>query len=248
MPPGGWNGNGQSYGWLTHLGVDYGTKKGEGIYAPWGGTVSYKSGVLGYGNEIILTLENGYKIIFGHVAAGPSGLTGTGRDAGASVAVAAGAQIGVTGADVGSSRGAVTLLETLDPKGNHVNPHSLFDQVFAGTGDPFPGVTSSTQPGGNPFDNIGNALNALAQGEASLAKSGADQASAITNLPAGITAGIKSLLPTQQHVWTAFFVGLGLVMITVGLIIYFKGDDLVQAASQAPGEAVKAGEVAAVAA
>src|SRR5581483_6986650 len=117
VPPGGWNGNGSDYGWPIHLGTDFGTPAGEAIFSPGPGTVTYKTDVAGYGNELIDKLANGYTFIFGHVASGISGQ------------VAEGQAIGTTGANVGSSKGAVTLVEILDPSGKPINPDPVIAKL-----------------------------------------------------------------------------------------------------------------------
>jgi hypothetical protein len=131
-PAGGWVGNGNCYGWPTHLGSDFGTPAGESIASPGPGVVTYKTGQVGYGNELIDKLANGYTFIFGHVASGISG------------PVAAGQQIGTTGANVGDSKGAVTLVQVLNPSGTAINPDpilgSLSSQPASLTGVSIPGV------------------------------------------------------------------------------------------------------------
>lgn len=85
-------------------------------------------------------------------------------------------------------------------------------------------------------------------GATAAAQDAANTAGAIANLPRGLQAAVRGLLPTTAHVYRAFFVGLGLAMIAVGALIYFRGDDIWNAAKAGAGEAAKAGEVAAVAA
>src|SRR5205807_2797051 len=70
MPKGGWTGTGQSFGWETHWGVDYGTRAGDRIVSPFAGTVSAQTGLEGWGNLVTVTLDNGWKMSFGHVAGG----------------------------------------------------------------------------------------------------------------------------------------------------------------------------------
>lgn len=181
LPPGGWNGNGQSYGWTIHLGTDYGTPAGETIYAAGAGTVTYKTGVPGYGNELIEKLANGFTLIFGHVA---SGISGT---------VQQGQPIGVTGHDVGSSKGSVTLVEVLDPSGKAINPDPGFNALFAsykgqpgasssGTGD----LVDLNFPGGSL--NVGNPLSPLA-----------DVGSAIASIPTSIGHGLADFFVVSEQ-------------------------------------------------
>ncbi len=246
MPAGGWTGNGQSYGWTTHQGVDYGTPAGSAITAPFGGTVTYQTGLLGYGNKITLTLANGWKIIFGHVASGVSG------------AVQAGQKIGVTGQNVGSSQGAVTLVEVHNASGKAVNPHTIMDPIFAGTASItslFGAASASlmSAPGTDPCAGLsglaliecrlGAAAGAV-PGAAGSAAGGAAGSAAAAD-PFGIASAIRSLLPTSTHIYRAFFVGLGILMVGVGALIYFKGDELRTDISQAGKDVAKAGVVAA---
>jgi hypothetical protein len=260
MPAGGWNGNGQSYGWTTHQGVDYGTAPGKPIIAPFGGTVKFETGLLGYGNRITLTLANGFKFFFGHVAAGVNG------------PVTAGMRIGTTGSNVGSSKGSVTLVEVHNPSGQAVNPHTYLDPIFRGgasvlglfgaASDQLFGAASGQLTAGTPpptppanagpdwqaaFDALVKNLQAA---PAEAGKNAATQAAAATSSAsslADIASGkwLKNVLPTPVHVWRSFFVGLGVVMIGVGVLIYFKGDDMVSAARALPGEAEEAGADAA---
>jgi hypothetical protein len=58
-------------------------------------------------------------------------------------------------------------------------------------------------------------------------------------------------LVQPRHLWTGFFVVLGGTMVVVGVVMYLKGDEIAAAGrgavARAGSEAVKAGEVAAVA-
>lgn len=112
-PAGGWTGNGQSYGWTRHLGTDFGTPAGEQILASGDATVTYRTGLAGYGNLLDEKLQNGYEFLFGHVASGINGRASAGQP------------IGVTGHDVGSSKGSVTLVQILDPAGKAINPDPI---------------------------------------------------------------------------------------------------------------------------
>lgn len=123
MPPGGWTGTGQSFGWDKHYGVDYGTPAGSRIVAPFAGTVEVKTNVDGYGNQVLLHLDNGWTLGFGHVAQG----LGNGER------VNPGDLIAVSGRNVGSAQGAVTLVTWQDAYGNFQNPHDVLDPIFGGT-------------------------------------------------------------------------------------------------------------------
>jgi hypothetical protein len=287
VPAGGWTGNGLTYGWLKHLGVDYGTKAGSPIVAPFAGTTKFETGLAGYGNKLTLTLANGWKFVFGHVAAGSNGV------------VQAGARIGTTGQNIGSSQGAVTLVEVHNPSGQAVNPHTILDPIFKGTataGSLFGAASGQllalanqkavTPPtpalSGAASSSIVPAACANLTGQALL-----DCMTANLNLPApggsgifgpspasggadpfGITAGLNNLgnqitaatkpasdffsnvgnLVQPKHLWTGFFVGTGIVMVIIGVVMYFKGGEIVQAAQNATAEGAKVAETAAVAA
>lgn len=265
-PPTGWNGNGLSYGWTKHLGTDYGTTAGQPIVAPYGGTAKFESGLFGYGNRIVLTLEDGTKWIFGHVAAGVNGQVQQGQI------------IGTTGHDVGSSRGSVTLLEIINKAGQHLNPEPILSAIFgqgglaayraaaasggrygmaqgyvAPTGGPgASGLAGAASGSASQGPDIGAALATLeadlAAAPAEAAKNTQAQVQSLNQLPQGVAKAIQGILPTTAHVYRAFFVGVGILMILGGVLIYFRGDELVAQAQALPGEAAKAGEVAAVAA
>lgn len=122
MPKGGWNGTGQSYGWATHMGVDYGTPAGSRIVAPFAGTIEVKTGVVGYGNQVLLHLDNGWTLAFGHVAQGFAD----------GQRVNPGDLIAMSGQNVGSAKGAVTLVTWQDATGKFYNPHLVLDPIFKG--------------------------------------------------------------------------------------------------------------------
>jgi murein DD-endopeptidase MepM/ murein hydrolase activator NlpD len=126
MPKGGWSSKnpGQSFGWDTHKGIDYGTRAGDRIVSPFAGTVSVQTGVPGYGNLVTVTLDNGWKMSFGHVA------NGAAQDG---ARVNPGDLIAIAGANVGSAQGSVTIVTWQDPHGNYVNPHEVLDPIFQGT-------------------------------------------------------------------------------------------------------------------
>lgn len=126
MPAGGWSSKnpGQSFGWNTHMGVDYGTRAGDRIVSPFAGTVAVQTGVPGYGNYVTVTLDNGWKMGFGHVA---NGTVQNGER------VNPGDLIAIAGANVGSAQGSVTIVTWQDPTGKYVNPHEVLDPIFSGT-------------------------------------------------------------------------------------------------------------------
>jgi hypothetical protein len=263
LPAGGWNGNGQSYGWNTHQGIDYGTKAGDPIRAPWGGTAKFEQGLLGYGNRLTLTLANGWRFVFGHVAAGSNG------------AVRQGAVIGTTGRNIGSAQGSVTLVEVHDSNGRAVNPHTILDPLFRGgataaqlfgaaSGQLMEGAGAASPPPPSPpgsGPDFGAAwktlLDDLAAAPAEAQRNTAAQVGAIQNATNQITAGFKPVgdffssigkMLEPKHLWTGLFVGTGVVMVAVGILIYFKGDAIVVAAQNTGKEAAKVGTEAAVAA
>jgi murein DD-endopeptidase MepM/ murein hydrolase activator NlpD len=126
MPAGGWSSKspGESFGWDKHNGVDYGTRAGDRIVSPFSGTVTVQTNVPGYGNYVIVTLDNGWKMGFGHVA---SGAVQNGAR------VNPGDLIAIAGADVGSAQGSVTLVTWQDANGMWHNPHQVLDPIFDGT-------------------------------------------------------------------------------------------------------------------
>lgn len=125
MPAGGWSSKnpGQSFGWDKHNGVDYGTRAGERIVSPFAGVAHVETGVPGYGNYVTVTLDNGWKIGFGHVA------NGAVQDG---ARVNPGDLIAISGANVGSAQGSVTIVTWQDPQGKYVNPHEVLDPIFSG--------------------------------------------------------------------------------------------------------------------
>ena len=147
-PAGGWAGEGTCYGWPVHLGSDIGTPAGETIVAPGAGVATFQSGLTGYGNLLSEKLASGYTFEFGHVASGISG------------AVAQGQPIGKTGANIGSSKGAVTLVQVLTPQGQSINPDPILSQLGTVAGNISGGVSSAAQSL-DPLSGIGNAINQL---------------------------------------------------------------------------------------
>jgi murein DD-endopeptidase MepM/ murein hydrolase activator NlpD len=125
MPAGGWSDKapGQSYGWDTHNGVDYGTRVGDRIVSPFAGTATVETGVPGYGNYVTITRDDGWKMGFGHVAQGS--VTSGSR-------VNPGDLLAIAGKDVGSAQGSVTIVTWQDPQGRYANPHEVLDPIFAG--------------------------------------------------------------------------------------------------------------------
>lgn len=143
MPKGGWTGTGQSYGWSTHMGVDYGTPAGSRIVAPFAGTIEVRTGVPGYGNQVLLHLDNGWTLGFGHVAQGFSNGT----------RVNPGDLIAISGQNVGSAKGAVTIVTWQDANGTYQNPHQVLDPIFAGTTFRQLGVSPALAGTGMPSTN-----------------------------------------------------------------------------------------------
>lgn len=123
MPAGGWTGTGESFGWDKHYGVDYGTRAGDRIVSPFAGTATVQTNVSGYGNIVYVTLDNGWKMGFGHVA---QGTIQNGQR------VNPGDLIALAGKDVGSAKGQVTIVTWQDPQGNFANPHDALDPIFNG--------------------------------------------------------------------------------------------------------------------
>lgn len=127
MPAGGWSSKypGQDLGSQTHIwGVDYGTQAGERIVTPFAGTATVETGLEGFGNRVTITLDNGWKLSFSHVA---SGTIQNGQR------VNPGDLVAIAGANVGSAVGSVTLVGWQDPSGKYVNPHEVLDPIFNGT-------------------------------------------------------------------------------------------------------------------
>jgi Peptidase family M23 len=121
-PAGGFAGTGAIPGWATHQGIDYGTPAGSRIVAPFAGTVTTTHDQWN-GNLVTVTLDNGWKLSFGHVASNSM------QDG---ARVNPGDLIAISGQNVGDSKGAVTLVTWQDPKGNYVNPHQVMDPIFTG--------------------------------------------------------------------------------------------------------------------
>lgn len=116
-------------------GIDYGTPVGSRIVSPFAGTVHVVSGAAAgnYGNIVYVTLDNGWTMGFGHVAQG---------EAQNGVRVNPGDLIALSGANVGDSTGAVTIVTWQDPNakwvngllvGGYQNPHDALDPIFKGT-------------------------------------------------------------------------------------------------------------------
>lgn len=107
-------------------GTDYGTPAGSRIVSPFAGTVTVLAGAAAgdWGNLVSVTLDNGWKMSFGHVASG---------QAANGARVNPGDLIAISGANVGDSTGAVTEVMWQDPSGKYVNPHTVLDPIFAGT-------------------------------------------------------------------------------------------------------------------
>lgn len=106
-------------------GTDYGTPVGSRIVSPFAGTVTVLTGPAAgdWGNLVTVTLDNGWKLSFGHVAQGE---VQNGQR------VNPGDLIALSGANVGDATGAVTEVMWQDPQGKYVNPHDVMDPIFAG--------------------------------------------------------------------------------------------------------------------
>jgi Peptidase family M23 len=129
-------------GWDKHYGQDYGTTAGSRIVSPFAGTVEIKHDAW-RGNQVVVHLDNGWSIGFGHVAQGFAD----------GQRVNPGDLIAISGQNVGISKGAVTLVELLDPKGHPQDPRQMLDPIFAGTtfnnlkmpdGSPIPSALAGT--------------------------------------------------------------------------------------------------------
>lgn len=131
-----------------HLGVDYGTAPGTPLSSPFAGTVEVQTGIPYYGNLVLIHLDNGYTLAYGHV---DHALIANGTRVNPGDAVA------ISGQNIGDSIGSVTLVEWRDPNGKLLNPHDVLDPIFKGTtftqfaknlGDPSAasGLAGSGQP------------------------------------------------------------------------------------------------------
>lgn len=112
-----------STGEHKHKGIDYLTRPGMTISAPTAGTVKVTKG-WPYGTLVELTLPDGRRLRFGHLASGIK-----------EGPVNPGEAIGITGipeAGTSNSDGSVTLVEFLSSGGQYLNPHTFMDPVFAG--------------------------------------------------------------------------------------------------------------------
>jgi murein DD-endopeptidase MepM/ murein hydrolase activator NlpD len=197
MPAGGWTGTGQSFGWLRHLGSDIGTPAGSPIVAAEASTLSYQTGLPGYGNLLTEKFANGWSFLFGHVAAGSSGQAQAGQ------------QIGVTGKDVGSSQGAVTLFQVKNPQGVDVNPDPILQALVGGKVQLYGAQSSSLVPPGpvgtglaivNPIGTIAAGLGLTAGQAAATGASPSD--------PFGITAAGNALGSSINAIPTSIGHGL----------------------------------------
>ncbi len=113
-----------------HPGVDYGTPAGTSLSTPFAGTVTNYVGINDYGNAVVITLDNGYQLVYGHIDH-PLLASGTRIQPGDAVAI--------SGQNIGDSQGAVTLVEWRSPnaqfgsgKNPDLNPHSVLDPIFKG--------------------------------------------------------------------------------------------------------------------
>jgi hypothetical protein len=117
-----------STGLKYHEGIDYGTPNGSRITSPFAGTVSVMAAddpqAKWYGQKVTVTLDNGWKISFGHV--GSYSVQNGAR-------VNPGDLLALSGQNQGDSTGAVTLVEWQDPSGKFMNPHDVLDPIFTGS-------------------------------------------------------------------------------------------------------------------
>lgn len=143
MPAGGWTGTGESFGWDKHMGIDYGTPAGSRIVSPFAGTIEVQTGVEGYGSQVLLHLDNGWTMGFGHVAQG----------FGNGTRVNPGDLIAMSGENIGSARGAVTIVTWQDAQGNYQNPHDVLDPIFSGSTFQQLGVPTALAGTGMPSVN-----------------------------------------------------------------------------------------------
>ena len=115
-------------GLTNHEGIDYGTPNGSRIVSPFAGTVSVMDAsdpqAKYYGQRVTVTLDNGWKLSFGHV--GSYSVQNGAR-------VNPGDLLALSGANQGDSSGAVTLVEWQDPSGKFMNPHDVIDPIFSGS-------------------------------------------------------------------------------------------------------------------
>jgi hypothetical protein len=207
-PPGGWVGTGD-LGWPVHLGTDFGTQAGQSIVASAPATVKFETGLPGYGNRLTETFDNGWSLIFGHVAGGA-----TGR-------VAAGQPIGITGRNVGSAIGSVTLVELHNPSGRAVNPDAFIASLTGKQYGAASGSWGTPPPGLGPYGpNLpGGKPNAPAAGISPL-----DLTGAVAAIPTQVGHGLADFFATsEQNIaeWlkrqtVAFFVAAVVLLVLFG--------------------------------
>jgi len=115
-------------GLTNHEGIDYGTPNGSRIVSPFAGTVTVMSAddpqAKYYGQRVTVTLDNGWKMSFGHVGA---------YEVQNGARVNPGDLLALSGQNQGDSSGAVTLVEWQDPSGKFMNPHQVLDPIFSGS-------------------------------------------------------------------------------------------------------------------
>jgi Peptidase family M23 len=115
-------------GLTNHEGIDYGTPNGSRIVSPFAGTISVMAPddpqAKYYGQKVTVTMDNGWKISFGHVGS---------YQAQNGARVNPGDLIALSGQNQGDSTGAVTLVEWQDPSGKFMNPHDVLDPIFSGS-------------------------------------------------------------------------------------------------------------------
>jgi murein DD-endopeptidase MepM/ murein hydrolase activator NlpD len=111
-----------------HEGIDYGTPNGSRIVSPFAGTVNVMAAddpqAKYYGQRVTVTLDNGWKMSFGHVGA---------YEVQNGARVNPGDLLALSGQNQGDSSGAVTLVEWQDPSGKFMNPHDVIDPIFSGS-------------------------------------------------------------------------------------------------------------------
>jgi hypothetical protein len=165
------------------LGTDFGTPAGQAIVASQPATVKFQTGLPGYGNLLTETFDNGWSLLFGHVAAGASGR------------VAPGQRIGVTGRDVGSAQGEVTLVELHNPQGQAVNPDAFIASLTGAPGALYAAASSSGPNWPAGFDALVKNLQA-APGEA--ARNNLAIIGAIGSIPTQVGHGLADFFATSE--------------------------------------------------
>lgn len=99
-----------------HDGVDFGVPSGTSLYAPMGGMVVFSGWQKGYGNTVMVRLDNGYTLQLSHLSALPLSY-GT--------KVSGGSVIGISGS-TGWSTGPHVHIRLVDPSGKSVDPSRYY--------------------------------------------------------------------------------------------------------------------------